>query len=534
MSTLLRKELRQILPAQVFQACLLALAGWLILDPHEVLAPYDQNQGGLHAIVAVICFVQGVVLGYGQFAYERWQGTEAYLVHRSTGRAGAFHAKALAGLLSLATLVALPAAAFGAIHLAQHPYAGAASVVRLLLVALASCTAFVGYGAGALASNLGRSLAGRVGLALATSATVFLAVAFAVVPWTFGPLSMAGRLAVVVMGAGGILLWSARHVFAGTEGRTPGRARGASFVFAATTAALCLPPLVLAPYVGVAWAISGFEADAPHIVADAQGELYVARPTRRDRKELWQTNREITPFGKVFELVDLEGTPVPEARALHYTGLSNNDGPFETVFDSTYLHLPELGREDPIELWIDTSLPFDLTGPWRSRNINGFSWRFDRSSGEHWIRDSNFDSSRIVFLELEPLWRRLHERTPDMQVIGGLTRAGGSSEVLLSEHDSMFRRIVASNALGGARLLDAPLPDGDRFVEQGTLYAVKQARLGLSTGLRGLVIGERDRYVWNGLGWLAWGEVEGLDRMGFATLDEIADLQRWSLETSPT
>jgi hypothetical protein len=531
MNALVRKELRQVLPGQMFQSVLLAAAGLAILDPHEVLAPFHENQAWLHAVVAAICFMEGVVLGYGQFAYERWMGTEAYLVHRSTGRAGAFHAKARAGLLALTTLAVLPAATFGAFHLGQHPYAGSASVVRLLLVALASCTAFVGYGAGSLAYNLGRTLLGRVGLALAISATVFFVVALAALPLTFGPRSMALRFAVVVVGLAALLLWSGRHAFASNEGRGPARARVSAFAFGVIAALLCLPPLALLPYFGVAWAITGFEADAPELVEDDQGELFVATPTNRDRMALWQGNREFPHYGRVYEIVDLQGVSVPEARSLHYAGRFGN-GPFELVFDASYLNYRRLGQDNRIERWIEPGLPFGLTGSWLSRSINSFSWCFERSSGEHWIRDSNFDSSMIVFRELEPLWRRLDERTPDLQVIYGVSGTSGSPIVLL-EDESRFLRLVASNELGGAMLVDAPLPNGDRFVEMGMLYGEKQARLGLSTRRRSLVIGERGRYVWNGLSWISWDEVEGFDRSGLATLEEIADLQRWTLEVTP-
>lgn len=533
MIALVRKELRQVLPALMFQALLLAGAGLAILPPHEVLAPYHELQGWLHAIVAAVCFVEGIVLGYGQFAYERWQGTEAYLVHRATGRAGAFRAKALAGMLALATLVVLPPGVFGAVHLSEHPYAGSASVTRLGLIALASCTAFVGYGAGVLATNLGRSLVGRVCHALLLAATSTLVVLLAVLPLSVGPQPMALRFALVVLALTAALLWCGRETFAGRESRSHAGERIASFAYASLVAALCLPPLALLPYLGLDRARAQFEADAPEIVADDRGELFIATPTDRDRKALWQHNRDLPSYGRVFDIVDLTGEPVPEELALQHTGWSGNS-PFETVVDAGSMRRAELGDEHPLESRIASGLPFGLTGPWLSREVNSFPWCFERDSGEHWVSGRRFDPLWMRDVAPDPHWWRLDARTPDFHVVPGVTRAGSYPGVFLVEEEARFLRLVASEELGGPALVEVPLPGGDRFVELGMLYSIPEARLGLSVRRRGLVIGERGRYVWNGMGWSVWEDVEELDRMGLATLEELPALRTWTLEVTPT
>jgi hypothetical protein len=534
MNALIRKELRQILPAQLFLATLFALAGWSMLNPHDVLAPYDENEAWLHAFVACLYLVEGLVLGLGQFAAERWQGTEAYIVHRGTGREGAFRAKALAAIVSLLLLVALPPVAFGIFHLSQQPYAGTASIERLVHLGAAGCTAFAGYGLGALVAQAERPWAVKALLAISGTLSLLLILLVGVLP--IGPDAAPSLLRhlLIQLATAGALLWSARHGFVQAPTANRPASRAVACARAALAGALFTVPFVLLPFLYQTAVITQVREREPEIVADEAGALYVARPTSLDREQIGKDVPAVFRHGTVYEITDVQGGPVAAELAVQYTGSFRSERPFFRVFAAHLLDTPKLGQDDPSEAWRGVGNPFAFGGRWIERHVDGFTWCFDRDSGEHWVRRVVTDIFRGIHGEPEPRWHRLDERTPRADVVHGISRMGNAAFVLLTDDGSPPRTMEPARDGSGPRLREVPLPDGDRILGRDLLVQVHSARVGLrGYGTRELIRGEHDRYVWNGLQWVRWSAVEELDRTGFAAADEAQRVQRWTVDVTP-
>lgn len=537
MNALVRKELRQVLPAQLLLTVLLTVV-WLVgADPEMVLAPYAEGQFSLYALLEVFCLSEGLVLGLGQFAMERWQGTEAYLVHRGTGRSGAFRAKMFAGLASLAPIAIVPPAVFGCFHLLTQDHAGGASVASLVQTIVAGLTVVPGYALGVFVAQVRRGWLARAALALFGALTLLVALTLLAYPVAWVERIPLAWHTGIALGTGAWLLYLARREF--EAGEQPMPSRRIALLRAVTAAALCLPPFALMPYVVRGSLHLDIAGDYPHIVEDEQERLYIATRTDRDRDELEKLHPGIPRAGWVYELIDAHGNRVPDDVGLQYHGLRSYrdfraDAPkspktFTTVYAPNWTRLTPLpeglrwtSRQGPRE-------PLALSGPWYTAQNQPFGWTvlLDFSDGALWVQSSSNTTPRP--------WTRLATLGSSMRVLEGASDAGGTPFVLCDESTGRLLRLRnhATDARALPVLEDAPLPDGDRFVAVEPLFDADAARSGAWGWEQGEVVrGTHGLYVHDGFRWLRWPEDRLSDDEGRAPAAALESLRRWSLAAS--
>jgi hypothetical protein len=522
MNALVRKELRQILPAQLLVTALVSLA-WFFADPRWALAPFAEEQSSLYVAVQISCLLAGLALGLGQFTLERWQGTEAYLVHRGTGRRGAFRAKVLAGLASLVLLAIVPPSLFGSFYLSSQDHAGSASVLSLVQAAIAGATVVPGYALGVFVAQVRRGWILRAALALLGAATLLSALT-----WLAHPAVQLWHIPFVgpLLAAAWLLFLAGREFETGERSK---RSRPIALLRALTTAALCLPFFLFVPFFVRAALRIDVMAGFPHVVEDGQGKLFVATPTERDRASLLGSNPGIPRVGNVYELVDAEGGRVPDSTALHYNSWSsysdNQVAPhadkahFTTLyapFWTPMTQVPEIVRRTDGH---HPRGPLQLSGPWHVARDQPVGWHVlvDLSDGAVWVGAwSTMPRHRLATLG------------PSIRVLEGKRNSG---PVLCDEATGLLRTLRNQQDNDELPVLEVvALPDGDRFVGVEPLYSVDAARIGVRIKAQGeLLRGTTGLYVRDHQGWLRWEELGLSERAGRAPETELDELHRWSL-----
>lgn len=526
MNALLRKELRQILPAQLFLTAVFSAGWFLIIAPDVALAPYDNAQIAQHALIACFCLTLGLVLGLGQFGSEHWSGTQAFLVHRGTGHRGAFHAKVLAGLIGLAPLVVVPPTVFFAVHLYGTELSGRAAAINLVRLIGAGSVALLGYAVGVLAAQLRRGWLVRIGLALVGSLTALLFLTVLYVPHWIPTQHPLARLLILEALAATGLLALARSAFEETPFH--GRARVANLARAASLSALCLPLLVLASFFAVA--IQSLPSSDRHIVEDRQGRLYVATRTDLDREVRVAGREGLSKMGWVYSLTDERGETIDVEAALPYRGYEsqfpawqekeNPDLPsYRTLFAPWVDSLISLAGAAEFR---DVRLPepFAWSGPWSDLKVGTDWWvRVDQSTGTLW-------GARIP--NTDPHWQRLASAGTRVEVVQRSTP--GARPILCDVQGQRLWKVSGSTKHSPPQLELAPLPDGDRFVGIEPLLAATDLRKGLWQPTGGTIVrGERDLYAFIDGTWFRWSELGDIARDGKALAEEVTRLQRWTL-----
>lgn len=286
MKALIVKELRQTLALPLI-LIVATSAIWLAAFklPDVLLGPESDAVPWVVATAAVT----GALLGYFQFASERWFGTAGYLQHRGGGARAMFRAKASVGIPA-AWLAGFAPPLVYAIVAACGPNAGVIHWERLADYALLSLAAIAPYCAAAWSAQLRRGWREIVILLWAAGSTPLMVLlmpkflARGGVPITIGWLALC-------FGAGAALYTLALRAFRDGRDRelALGNAQHLGAVVIGATACL-----IVVSNLGSAfqyWANGKLLRTYPRIWQDVKsGELFAG--TRGDEREIYRTGAD--------------------------------------------------------------------------------------------------------------------------------------------------------------------------------------------------------------------------------------------------
>lgn len=478
MRSLVAKELRQVLPAHVLLAVLFAAAWRLGVTPESAVVPHARDLGERHLLLALVYLVEGLVLGFAQFGMERWNRTEAYLVHRGTGPGGAFAAKLIAGLAALALLIAAPPLLYLLSHVVAGTWIESAPLAPLLHAMLASATALGGFAAGVFGAQLHGTWGKRVGLAILGACSVLYAAKVGASPVeALGQASIARFLLLQAVLAAGVLS-AAFGLFRAGEDAQRAWPPATAAAFAAACLALFTLPYIVGPMAVVTRAVRTTAiASGPQVLQDPAGELYLAE--RR--------------HGREWSIRDAQGRAVPEALARGYDGYGSEDAPFLSLYRPHSTPLSWLGPQH------------DASEPFRPR-----SWVFERPArrvltpaGDAWYDIAAGRIGAVVRDETgRGRWVEI-DVPPRMAVSYPEGRPFGERHAPLLA-DAAAGRLWSLEAEPGREpeLVERFLPQGERMLGVVRVQSKARLRVGLhepisySTSLA--VAGERGPYLWDG------------------------------------
>ena len=477
MRTLLSKELRQVLPAHVLLSLLFALFWWLTTTPEDLVALQGSGLRERHLLIGGVYLIEGLVLGFAQFGAERWNRTEAYLVHRGTGVGGAFAAKLVAGLVALAVLVVAPLALWLAAQLASGGWIEGAPLAHLGHALGVATTCLGGYAVGAFATQLRGTWSQRVCLGVLAGCTVLYAAKIGADPVeALGQASLARFVAVQAVLAVAVLA-VAFGLFRSGEDSARTWPPVVAAAFAVVALELFTLPYIVAPAAATRALRRGMIEAGPAVVQASDGTLYRA-------EEL---------DGRRWSLTDAEGRPAPDGLARDFNGWGRDDDPLRTLYRPSSIPLSWTQRPDdaleprPARSWV-------FERPARRILTGAEDARYDVVRGRLAlvVRDERGDG-RWVELEVParmgvcyPSGVPFGERRPPLLV----DVAGG--------------RLFALDATPGRepRLVEQRLPDGDRVVGVQRSQTAHRLRAGLfeplGTSDSLVVLGERGPYTWLG------------------------------------
>ena len=493
MKALLRKELVQILPAQVFVALVQAVILTWSIPPRALLLPSRIDMAEAYWVWSWVAILEGTLVGMLQFGRERSARTEAYLVHRGTGGTRAFTAKAIAAALALGVLVLLPPLAYGIWHVAWFPSVEHPLTERLgYFVAVGACS-LPAYAIGALCAQIRkrwgiRSLLGLLGMLTLSFVCTISSFAFAGADRT--PVAPFVVLQFVIAV---VTLALAHALFkAGEDRQRPWPGRPA--VVAAVAAIL----MTWIPWIGFVAtsqqvARSSLFTTYPQIVEGERRTLYtVQRIKRRDAHDSSVVFHEN-------EFRDARGNLVQVDRGDEYDRIAFDLDPFLTLFDpsTSWLHrtTPNSTIEPPF--WQRVGV-YGFEGAWSRLNIgNQYPW-------DSWLRVSE-GTVYLVGKEYS-----VREQTATTLLHRPDTGQPFSDRTLIATGFDRFTAMLLIDrsdltlwqATGQEPTLDpVALPNGDRLLGLERLHPWHSVRAGLFDQPGGiedfLFLGETGRYVWS-------------------------------------
>lgn len=477
MKSLLAKELRQVLPAHALLALLFTVGWRLVVSPDDAVVPHAGDLGERHRLLAMVYLAEGLVLGFALFGMERWNRTEAYLVHRGTGPGGAFAAKLVAGLAALALLIAAPPLVFALSHLVAGTWIADAPLTPLVHAMAASTTALGGLAAGVFGAQLRGGWGRRVGLAVLGACSVLYAAKVGASPVeALGQASLVRFVLLQLALAVGVLC-AAFGLF--RAGEDAGRAwpPATAAAFAAACLALFTLPYIVGPMAITRAVRNAAIVAGPQVLQDAAGKLYLAQ--RRGQRE--------------WSIRDAQGGAVSEALASSYDGYGRKDAPFLSLYRPHSTPLSWLGPQD------DAGEPFPAR-----------AWVFERPTrrvltpaGDAWYDIAGGRIGAVVRDEARNgRWVEI-DAPPRMAVSYPEGRPFGERHAPLLV-DASAGRLWSLEADPGREpvLVERLLPQGERVLGVVRVQSKARLRVGLyepiaySSSLA--VVGERGPYLWDG------------------------------------
>lgn len=477
MRALVAKELRQVLPGHLLLVLVFAGAWWLALTPDALVAPNPSDLSARHRLLAGVYLLEGLVLGFAQFGMERWNNTEAYLLHRGTGSGGAFAAKLAAALVALVAIVVAPPLLWGLGHALAGTWIAGAPLAHLGHAMAASSTALGGFAVGAFATQVHGGWPRRVLLAVLGACTVLYAANLAAQPVAgLESASIARFVGVQFALALGVVAVTFAMFRTGEEGaRTTSAGAAAAFAFVALE--LFTMPYVVGPMTGASALRRAAIASGPQVLEGPEGELYLARQ-RGPRR---------------WEIRDARGERVPDELARTYDGYGRRDTPFESLYRPLSTPLAWLGPQE------------DAFAPYPARR-----WVFAPQvrrvltpGGDAWYDVARGRLSAVV--REGPLSARWVEL--DVPARMGVSYAHGQpfgerAAPLLVDAESGRLWSLRADPGREPRLVEEHLPDGDQVVGGERVQSRTRLKVGLhepvtySSPLA--VVGERGTYLWDG------------------------------------
>ncbi len=481
MRSLIRKELGELFAvvALAFVLLCVLLFGSRGASPLTLIVPEDFLAESVFTMAAIA----GVVLGYLQFAKERWMAKTAYLLHRGTGRSAVFSAKVVAGLGAALVLSLGPLLVFALARKFLSDNGPLVRFDRVVEPACAAAFAATAYGVGVLSAQVRRHPVAEIVLAIVG---IWGAMLLAGCVLDLAPASVPEALAVPAISQlvlGGILLVLARRLFLDDVDRELAIRRGPL----GALALLAVPILVLPTVVLVASLQGHFlsnarRSDAILLRDDADGSIFAVRPDR-DREfrrldargEFDRTAPELRPSGQDVSYETLY--PSQDGFRSH-RGIEFPNGKWEGIRDNYARHMLPGGSmhefigNPPKGL----SVFFDRTH--HVLRIYGLVEAM-RSSAESTIRRTPFElelgkpPSGALFSDDTRVLRGLARTPPSTaelsQLLGGLAPAGDLMCSCIVDPADGSLWSIDLNASSPA-LVPHALPDGDRFVRLEPLY----------------------------------------------------------------
>jgi hypothetical protein len=479
---LLWKELRQVLPAQLLVALVLAGIGLRWVPPSTILLPSKLDFINFNVLWLLICVANGLVVGFVQHARERTAGTEAYLVHRATGHRRPFLAKVLAAGIAIAAVVAIPVSIYAVWHLVLSVSIKDGLTGRLWTVAWVGACSLPGYGMGVLVAQLRKSLLLRAGLAVAGGVTILTAAALASRPWpdtlttskevfgSFQVLATLGTLGIAYL----------LHRAGEDEGR-PWPPQLGSLVAWVSVAAFWLP---------IAWIVAGSQQSAryrilaayPEIVEDSAANLYLVL----DEWDSWGTEPVALQRadGSILQLLpgDLGGIFDAEWTALQQTH------PIQGIVEASPISVLEF--DGP---WVPLGWPSMQS----SAELSFEDIWFGRTEGHlYWVNRKGEGPQRLVRLGKGLDNDRFSERTV-VTFLWPTIEDAFSFEYLVDLEDLTIWR-PSIEGMDPLQLLQVQLPEDDSLAALERTYDKWYLRVGIykSSEPNGwILVGKQKRYA---------------------------------------
>jgi hypothetical protein len=489
--TLVAKELRQILPAHVLLAGLFAVGWWLAVTPAAAVVPHASDLADRNRSLAMLYLLEGLILGFAQFGLERWNGTQAYLLHRGTGAGGAFAAKVAAGLAALAFLIAAPPLVFALAHVVAGTWIEGAPLASLGHAMAASTTAFAGFAVGAFATQVRGTWGRLAACAILGGCTLLYAAMVAAEPIDALNRASAARFVLAQAAIATAVLAVAFGLFRRGAGEGQARSPVTAAAFAVVVLELLTLPYVVGPSSMTKVLRRSAIAAGPQVVQDPAGELYLAE--RRGERD--------------WSIRDATGRPVPDALASAYDGYGRSGEPFLSLYRPRSTPLSWIGPQD------DALEPFAGREWHFAHHARRVLTRGDTPHGDAWYDIAEGRIGTIVRDETgRGRWVELAV-PPRMGVCYPKGREFGERFAPLLV-DAEAGRLWSLEAEPGREpeLVERHLPEGRRV--QGVVRVHSKARLrvglhepvGTSDSLA--VVAEDGPYLWDGERLAPLAEVE--------------------------
>jgi hypothetical protein len=490
MKSQLKKEMTEaaIPVAVVFAGLCCAWIGGKRFD--EVLLAPNTAQC---LIVVGTAIAAGALIGFFQFAGERWRGTLGFAVHRAGGCASVFATKCVVGLASTLLLAVGPVLAFALWHLVFSVNAPVIQGQRLVEYALYAFSGVTGYATGVLASQLRRAVwfdltvlvLGAVGM-----------VGLTALPLWFSGGSLVPAIAVYLLiecATAGILLSLALKLMNGARDPSLLFSRGQLGALAGLGIVFILLPATIAMS-GLLESLRASKLEQyPEVVQYiGSGEFGLMDRTSRDLvdSEFRVGTQEITPV-------------VPKARVVYSTAWTVRD--LRESERTAFPPPPATHHSALVPHWERlTSWGGDENYIAGEHRFSAFGF-LDRDAGvvrAFWIERG--DRSTLVFdrtaqmaptLPLQCQFEKPHGRgrfSPSTLRMGRDEKAW----CLVDPEDMSVWKIAPTQFKDA--LSELHLPEGDKLVRLEPFYSREPLRRGMYSRYAQalLFVGERGEYVW--------------------------------------
>jgi hypothetical protein len=291
------------------------------------------------AVLGAAAFV-GLMIGYCQFAAERWRKTIGYVLHRGTSDGHVFVAKTIAGLCATAFLAIGPPIVYALVHMLTSEDRPIFQMQRVVELAWLSTLGVSAYGLGALVSQLHRAWWKEVLFGLVCVVALASIALRSTIMTSDDPTPHAVRYVAIQLAIGIVLLAVAFRLFMSRGDRDLPLPGASHAVIALLGILLFFAPLDFAAAAAEREWIQELRQQYPVVLRErAAGRLFAAAPTRR---------------GEYLE-VDGAGRIAPDATPLKWSLRDDESDPYELVYQPTWKE-----RGSPF----DSTQPVALNGSW--------------------------------------------------------------------------------------------------------------------------------------------------------------------------
>lgn len=316
MKALVRKELGEALVPAICLFVPLSFFWFAVLRTRDVLM--EPQKDTAIAVMTTAVFA-GLLLGYCQFASERWRKTIGYVLHRGTSDAHVFAAKIIGGLCATALIAIGPPLEFALWHKLTAEDSAILQMQRIVELGWLSAIGFSAYGLGALAAQLHRAWWKEICFALVGAVSLALIAIRSTIMTPDDPAPHAARFVAIQLAIGGVLLAAAFRLFTSRGDRDLPLPVGVHAVLGLIGIVSFIVPLDFGATVVEKGCIEQICAGYPTLVRERATNRVLAVARVRDG---WAE-------------VDASGRPIANAAPVPWPGRSRDDDAYEIVYRRT-------------------------------------------------------------------------------------------------------------------------------------------------------------------------------------------------------